>query len=446
MRNLTLRRILTATIAVAVFITPTALSGRVPDSVPSQYTRFFKRATDTRSLPERMLNLAGFTGQTYGRSFALVVGISRYPNISGDDGNLAPAREDVRKATEYLRTYEHFDEIVVLEDNDVTIGNLAYFLEIYFPSRLRAFPRSRFLFVYSGHGMTEKTKGYLLTSSARSVTDRDNVIGMATLRAMFQEVVDSGYHVLALINACYSGAFFRKPFGPAADYVPKNPGAHAITAGGTSEKTWHQGDLGSGSVFFEMFFAALNGRASTGTVITVSELTAYLQRHISSFTDQKQNPLGSDLSPFSSTGGFFFYNRAPLVANGTVPAWNPSNAKAFGVGPQVSADKPRSADSGEAHFADVDLYGIPPPPSRPSYGVSGFSEGSSKSEPRPVSRITGTAGFADDEIPTLAKRPSAKRSGSSYTTPPSTGSSWADQESPAKQKVPRTSGSSSFIR
>jgi hypothetical protein len=246
---------------IAAFVAPTTMSARVPEFVPPQYMRFFQRAADERSLSEKMLNIAGFTAQTYDRSFALVAGISRYPNIPGPSGDLAAAGEDVRKVTNYLSTYEHFDEIVVLKDDDVTESNLSYFIERYFPMRLRAFPKSRFLFAYSGHGMTEKTRGYLLTSAARSLDDKYNSISMSTLRTMFQEVVDSGFHVLALINACYSGAFLSRPFGAQAEYVPRNPGAHAITAGGTNELSWHNGDLGSGSVFFEKFFAALESRA-----------------------------------------------------------------------------------------------------------------------------------------------------------------------------------------
>jgi hypothetical protein len=431
MRNPRVRRDLIIAFAIAALIIPTAISARVPDSVPSQYSRFFKHAADKRSLPEKMLNMAGFTAQNYGRSFALVAGISRYPNISGPNGNLTPAGEDVRKITEYLRTYELFDEIVVLENDDVTIGNLSYFFERYFPARLKAFPKSRFLFVYSGHGMNDKTKGYLLTSAARSVADRDNVIPMFTVRAMFQEVVDSGFHVLALVNACYSGAFFRKPFG-SRDYVPRNPGAHAITAGGTNEQTWHQGDLGSGSIFFEMFFAALDGRASQESIVTVNELTAYLQRHISSFTDQTQNPLGSDLIPIGSTGGFFFYNRALLVEKGMVPPWNPDNAKAFGTGLPVAPPRTGSAITGRAGFGDDDPFPTrlnPQGPSRPYTGTSGFGDLDEQSDP--------------------AKSPSAsKRSGSSgfLIAPTGSSSDFADKFPAKRQKTaPIRSGSPGWL-
>jgi hypothetical protein len=118
-----------------------------------------------------------------------------------------------------------------------------FFLEKYFPRRLRQFPRSRFLFAYSGHGTTVNNKGYILTTEARDFADTYDSIPMATLRVMFQEVVDSGFHVLALINACYSGDFLRRSFGGDKHFIPKNPGAHAITAGGSNERVRPEGNV-----------------------------------------------------------------------------------------------------------------------------------------------------------------------------------------------------------
>jgi hypothetical protein len=119
------------------------------------------------------------------------------------------------------------------------------------------FPKSRFLFAYSGHGTTENEKGYLLTSDAVSLNDTFNAIPLITVRAYFQQVIDTGFHVLALINACYSGDFIKRSFGGDQHFIPRYPGAHAITAGGTKELTWHDASVGTGSIFFEKFFLSI---------------------------------------------------------------------------------------------------------------------------------------------------------------------------------------------
>jgi hypothetical protein len=157
---------------------------------------------------------------------------------------------------------------------------------------------------------------------------------------MFQPVVDSGFHVLALINACYSGDFLKLSFG-GKRFIPKYPGAHAITAGGTNELTWHDGTIGSGSVFFETLYAALDGRAGRDGIVTVNDLFAYLQREVQISTDQQQNPRPGDLRRGGSSGGFFFFNRSPLVERGILPAWDADKGVPFGPEPGAAGAPPK---------------------------------------------------------------------------------------------------------
>jgi tetratricopeptide (TPR) repeat protein len=323
-------------IAILAFSVTALLSASVsvradkfPDFLAAEYQQYFARYSDNRTLPEQMLNAAGFTPKEYGRGFALIAGVSKYPNMTGSGRDLPPAAEDVRKLLNYLTVYEKFDEVVVLKDTQVTEANLSYFLQRYFPRRLQQFPKSRFLFAYSGHGTTVNNRGYILTSEARNLSDNFDGISMTTLRAMFQQIIDSGFHVLALINACYSGDFLKRSFGD-THYIPRYAGAHAITAGGTQELTWHDGSVGTGSIFFEKFFAALDGRAGGGDIVTVDDLAAYLRREVRISTDQQQNPLPGDLSRDGSLGGFFFFNRRPLVERKVLPEWDSAKGRPFG--------------------------------------------------------------------------------------------------------------------
>lgn len=328
--------------------------GKPPASlVPDPYRQKFVQWVDRRSITEKALNLIGLTGQDVGRSFALIAGVSRYPNMPDEYKDLSPASADIEELQEYLKTREFFDEIVVLKDGDVTEDNLKYFLEDYFPDRLRQSPKPRFLFAYSGHGMAEGPKenpsGYLLKSTARNFNDRLNGINMSVLRVYMSEVMDAGYQTLALINACYSGAFLsRRSFGskPSAQsgggiYFPKNGGAHAITAGGSNQLTWHDPKIGKGSVFFEKLLAGLGGQADTfpiypdghrgDGVITVDEIATYLREEVSLATNQEQIPIPADLALNRSLGGFFFLSRQKMIANGVIAEWNPKRATAFGV-------------------------------------------------------------------------------------------------------------------
>jgi hypothetical protein len=333
-------------------ITSSFGQGRPPVSaVPEPYRQRFVQYGDGRSMTEKVLNLIGLTSQDVGRSFALIAGVSRYPNMSVTDKELPAAAADIDELQSYLKNQEFFDEIVVLRDGDVTEDNLKYFLEDYFPDRLKKSPKSRFVFAYSGHGMAEGPKdnptGYLLKSTARDFSDKRNGINMSVLRVYLSEVMDAGYQTLALINACYSGAFLsRRSFGAGGTYLPKYGGAHAITAGGSNALTWHDPRLGKGSVFFEKLLAGLGGQADTSPVyadghrgdgvITVDEIATYLREEVRLATNEQQIPLLADLAINRSLGGFFFLNRTRTISNGFAPSWNPTRATAFGVDAEES--------------------------------------------------------------------------------------------------------------
>lgn len=317
-----------------------AAPGQAQPDVPTEYRQYFAKYEDNRSLMERVLNLGGLSGQDVGRSFALIAGVSNYPNMSSLDQQLKPAEEDLRKLEEYLKQYEFFDEIVVLKNEAVTTENFEYFLQSYFPGRLKKFPQSRFLFAYSGHGMTEGARGYVLKNTARHLSDKANSINLSLLRVLLGEVIMSGHHVLALINSCYSGAFTgRVSFGQTnyqqTNFIPKYKGAHAITAGGSSERTIADSRVGPGSIFFEKVFAGLDGRADlfTDGLVTSHELAAFLRNEVqiySAYSGMEHHPQFGDLSMHSSKGEFFFLNRERQVEEGIVPPWNPDNVTVFG--------------------------------------------------------------------------------------------------------------------
>jgi hypothetical protein len=283
-------------------------------------------------------------------------------------GDLWPARLDVEKMTAYLAGEpESFNEIVVLLDEDMTAENLRYFLTQYFPRRLAESPRSRFLFAYSGHGMTAANgRGYLLTSEATSLEDRYNGISFATLRAQFQDIVDAGHQVLALINACYGVDFHRLSlaFGGEADApLPMREGAHAITAGGSGELTWSdqsfgEGDGPKGSIFFEGVFAALDGRADklpADGIVTVGELETYLRTTVSRFTEEQQNPTGGDLVSTRSPGGFFFLDRNRQIEKGNATPLEGEwwGGVSFGAVPPTATPTTRQVASADAAGGEI---------------------------------------------------------------------------------------------
>jgi TPR repeat protein len=347
-----------STLVASLTIGTYAAEAQSRPPVDTQYRRFFANYKDTRSIGTKVLNAIGMENGDVGHSFALLVGVSRYPNMSLIDKELPEAAADIRHLRSYLANVEYFDEIVVLENGDVTMDNLQYFLQAYFPARLRKFPKSRFLFAFSGHGMTEDDQSFVLRANARNKSDRDNGINLAVLRVLMDPVVESGHQVLVMLNACYGGAFLSRSFGGSP--IPKNPGAHAITAGGSNEQTWANKTLGDGSIFFEKTIAGLSGLADNAPddgVITTYELATYLRREIQLFTDQRQNPQLGDISRHGSKGEFFFLNRSRNVNRTVAQAWESSRSKAFGVDAAVALATGDSAHRAGDYVRALEYYG-----------------------------------------------------------------------------------------
>ncbi|MFZ0771664.1 MAG: caspase family protein [Candidatus Sulfotelmatobacter sp.] len=350
MKLFLVRALFSAVLVFAFFVSAQSWAQSAPN-VPEQYKRLFFEYSD-RHLLEKMLNPLGLTTLKVGRSYALIAGVTQYPNFPVQDRSLKPAAVDIEKLKSYLRDQEYFDEIVVLKDGDMNLDNLNYFLETYFPRQLARSPHSRFLFAYSGHGYAEgaeaSQRGFLLTSSATSKTDPENSIELGLLRKMLDPVIDSAEKVLVLVNACHSGAFLgRRTFGGPNPMGLGDRGAHAIMASRSSQESLALDRVGPGSVFFEKIFEGLGGVADTDPrdgVVTYHELVNFLRKEVPYVTNNAQIPLEGDISwPKVSEGEFFFLNRSRQVQLGNAQPWNPGDAVKFGVEDSDSMEKGRAA-------------------------------------------------------------------------------------------------------
>src|SRR2546423_6551949 len=83
--------------------------GKPPASaVPESYRSKFTRYVDQRSMTEKALNLIGLTSQDVGRSFAMIAGVSKYPNMPEIHKQLPAAAADIDALEEYLKNQEFF--------------------------------------------------------------------------------------------------------------------------------------------------------------------------------------------------------------------------------------------------------------------------------------------------------------------------------------------------
>ncbi len=288
---------------VSLLITMVPLSSTAQD-VPDRYKRLFKKYSEESNIfSDKFAPLFGL--EKVGRSFALVAGVWKYRFET-----LQPAKADIDSVAKYLTENEYFDEVVVLENEDVNFNTLSYFFQTYFKNRLKDFPQSRFLFAYSGHGFKDGDEGFLVLSPAETLRDSTHSLNTGILAQLIGRVTGVAHHALVLVNSCHSGALLES-FG-SETYLPKKRGAHAITASGTDEEAFAIRRIGPGSVFFELILDAVRGAADFypkggDGIITKSELFTFLHNKIPQIRPG-QIPRQGDLRPRgdASEGSFFF--------------------------------------------------------------------------------------------------------------------------------------------
>jgi hypothetical protein len=351
--------------ALLLFICGSALAGQCATDAPVQYKKFFRKNVEGRSMPNSVLAEHGVGDRELGRSFALVAGISHYPNLPDDKRALPQAKVDVNQLVTYLTEKEYFDEIVVLEDGDVTLENLNYFLGVYFPDRMGTDQKSRFLFAYSGHGFDDSGNSYLLTSSAEQMDDRTHSIDLDQLKVAVEKSVSKALNALVLLNSCQGGSFLgRIEYGDVRLIVPR-VGAHAITAGAKGQATYGSGDQGRGSYFFEEVLNGLKGYADTRNdgLITDDQLYSFVRREVEHDTNGDQDPAFGDIEPHTSQGSFFFVRPAVASASqattsdvGTAVASTSQPTPSNAMGPPVASTNPLTASNDCLGALTLDYY------------------------------------------------------------------------------------------
>jgi hypothetical protein len=253
----------------------------------------------------------------FNRSYALLVGIGKYRNWPP----LSSPPADINKMKDYLIA-QGFDEIVAVEDEDVTIDRLRS-PQTYFKNKILA--DDRFLFYYSGHGNSVmengKTKGYLpLVNEARAGTA--NSIAMDHLVTWMTAL--SAKHLLVILDSCFSGLAVEGIELKGTDLIvppealrrlAQGPARFLLMAGTAGQESI--GDRRwNGSLFTDAIIKALGSAAQPDRrgdrIITTRELYVWLKDIVSLEARKVQReltPLLKDLGPHGVSEGEFVFVR-----------------------------------------------------------------------------------------------------------------------------------------
>ena len=178
-------------------------SNRRPQMLETKGISVWTRPAGRLDLPTRARNLVNWLfadiPPAFNRSYALLIGIEKYDHLP----RLSSPAQDVERMAVYLKQ-QGFDEIVTIKDESVTQDTLRQ-PEKYLKIKLGL--DDRFLFYYSGHGMSVpeggRPRGYIPLANELADGSHSRLIAMDELVQWMKGL--SSQHLLVILDSCFSG-------------------------------------------------------------------------------------------------------------------------------------------------------------------------------------------------------------------------------------------------
>ena len=270
-----------------------------------------------------------FNRNDYNKSYALVIGISHYANFP----DLA-TQNDAIKMKNFLLNEAGFDVVHLITEDEVTPDKIRAIMEDDLPRRLGS--NDRFLFYWSGHGITNKRngrkQGYLPVSRSRP----HQFSSMLNMRDL--SYWDSQLQVkqsLYLLDACFSGLASYQVKSSQRNLTIEQisrPSRQILTAGLDNEEAIVI--EGMGSLFTQAVIEGARGMADTSSdgfrkdgIVSARELELYVKNRVAQ--ERHKNRWRKSITPLLTRfkrqpGDFFFYSKTSLTPQSAV-AINPVN-------------------------------------------------------------------------------------------------------------------------
>jgi tetratricopeptide (TPR) repeat protein len=260
------------------------------------------------------------------RSYALVIGVSHYPNLPATAQLLFPVRDADDMYTTLISPEggqfppEHVHKLV---NDQVTLANLHRELEQWLPSVTQ--PNDRVVIYFAGHGFISGGKAYL----APYDIDLKNIANTAYPMSKLGEVVGSeikGKWKVLITDACHSGAITPEddPAQLNRNLLDLHSSLLSLTASRDREQSFESAEWGGGHGIFTYYVVqGLHGAADVNGdgIVTADELSEYVHTNVKQATGGRQNP--------TSERGSFDPNMI-LAYNPTMSKAAPLQAPKFG--------------------------------------------------------------------------------------------------------------------
>ncbi|MDA7816978.1 caspase family protein [Sulfurimonas sp.] len=264
----------------------------------------YSSQNNSRSLKSINLSSVNINGKNidlYSKSYALLIGVSRYKNW--------PSIESIPSELENIAT--------VLQENEFNVKTVlnpdSRELKFVFEDFINKYgydEKNRLLVYYAGHGETINGKGYLVPTDA-PIPEKNKLrefkrksLNMTRILSLSREAESN--HMVFLFDSCFSGTIFKTRSLPKIskklNKIVAEPVRYFITAGSANEP------VPAKSVFSKLFVNSL--REGTGDMnkdgyITGRELGYYLRMEVPKFT--QQTPQSGTINDYELSRGDFIF-------------------------------------------------------------------------------------------------------------------------------------------
>ena len=261
--------------------------------------------------------LALTTEDIYDNSWALIIGIDKYENVS----NLDYAVKDANSIASLLKDNFNFPSknVTVLLNEEATFTNIRNGLSKVSSS---AKANDRVLIYFAGHGETMDLPdggemGYLLPIEAKRDELFTTSIPMDDLKRISS--MSQSKHMLFLIDACYGGLAATGARGLSSstpnyiDKITKDKARQIITAGGRGEQVVEKSEWGHSAFTMNLIKALENNKGDLNNdgYITAEELGLFLKEKVTIDSDNMQTPISRRYT--SDEGEFVFINKVENI-------------------------------------------------------------------------------------------------------------------------------------
>lgn len=238
------------------------------------------------------------------RSYALVVGVARYPKLP-DSGQLLFPERDAEAIYSILISPEggnfRVENVHKLIGEKATLANVRQELESWLPAMTNE--DDRVLIYFAGHGFMHQGKAYLAPYDIDPQNIAASGYPMEALGRTIGGKIKGKWKVL-LTDSCHSGAITPEGDAQAINksLLDLNRSLFSLTASRDRERSFESAQWGGGHGIFTYYVVkGMEGSAdeSGDGVVTADELAEYVHRNVREATNGMQNPT-SDKGSFDT--------------------------------------------------------------------------------------------------------------------------------------------------